>query len=116
LGTGWLYWKEGRPEWQTMVFSTVCFSQLFHVMAIRSGRISVFRAGIFSNRPLLAAVLLSSVLLFAVIYAPFLSESFKTVPLAAVDFAVSFVLGSVIFWAVEFEKWNSRRKAERVDR
>jgi Ca2+-transporting ATPase len=110
LGIGYLYWKMERPEWQTMIFNTICLSQLCHVMAIRSGRDSLFRMGIGSNKPLLWAVLLSFALLLAVIYAPFLSQVFKTTALSPADFAISFILSTSIFWAVEFEKLLVRRR------
>jgi Ca2+-transporting ATPase len=42
---------------QTMVFTTLTFAQMAHVLAIRSEVDSLWRLGLWSNRPLLAAVL-----------------------------------------------------------
>lgn len=39
-----------------MVYAALCFSQLAHILAIRSERESLFREGLLSNRPPLAAV------------------------------------------------------------
>src|SRR5690606_23969172 len=39
----------GLEHWQTMVFTVLCFSQLWHVMAIRSEKRSLFKLGLFSN-------------------------------------------------------------------
>ncbi len=50
---------QGDTHWQTMVFTTLCLLQLGHVMAIRSERESLFKQGLFSNKPLLASVLLT---------------------------------------------------------
>ena len=44
------------PAWQTMVISVIAFSQLAHVLAIRSETESLLKQGLFSNRPLLGAV------------------------------------------------------------
>ncbi|MBI2271434.1 MAG: cation-translocating P-type ATPase [Bacteroidetes bacterium] len=45
-----------NSHWQTMAFSVLCFSQLGHVMAIRSEGVSIFKIGVFSNKPLLGAL------------------------------------------------------------
>jgi Ca2+-transporting ATPase len=39
LGTQTWAIKHSIPHWQTIVFTTLCFSQMGHVMAIRSQRI-----------------------------------------------------------------------------
>ncbi|MCS7220676.1 MAG: cation-translocating P-type ATPase [Anaerolineae bacterium] len=109
LGMGFWAWRTAHPTWQTMVFTTLTLSQMGHALAIRSGRDSLFRIGLLSNRPLLGAVLLTFVLQLAVIYVPFLQGIFKTVALPASDLAISLVLSTVVFWGVELEKWLLRR-------
>ncbi len=96
-------------HWQTMTFTTLTFAQLAHVMAIRAGNESLFTAGIFSNLPLLGAVILMMLLQLAVIYTPFLQPIFRTEALSAADLGFCFVLAGVIFFAVEAEKWLVRR-------
>jgi Ca2+-transporting ATPase len=76
LGVGFKYWRENDPAWQTIVFSTVTLSQMANVLAVRSERQSVFQIGLFSNKPLLGAVLLTFFLQLALIYVPFLRGSF----------------------------------------
>ena len=49
----------GSDRWQTMVFTVLTLCQLYHVMAIRSERESLFTIGFASNLPLLGAVLLT---------------------------------------------------------
>jgi Ca2+-transporting ATPase len=110
LLTGFWYWRSSAIEWQTMIFVTLTFAQMAHVMAIRSERYSLFTIGVLSNKALLGAVLSTSVLQVAVIYVPFLNDLFKTVPLSAEKLAYCLVLSSLIFWIVELEKLVMRRR------
>jgi Ca2+-transporting ATPase len=93
-----------------MVFTVLCFTQLAHVLAIRSERASLFTQGLFSNRLLLGAVLLTFLLQLATIYVPFLNGIFRTAPLSAGELALTVGIASVVFWAVEGEKWLRRRR------
>jgi Ca2+-transporting ATPase len=97
-------------HWQTMVFTVLSFSQMGHVLAIRSESRSLFRQGLFSNIPLLGAVALTFVLQLATIYIPFLNPIFKTAPLTFNELLATLAASSVVFWAVEIEKVFFRRK------
>jgi Ca2+-transporting ATPase len=77
LGVGWWAWSADKSYWQTMVFTTLTLSQMGNALAIRSGRDSIFKIGLFSNKPLLGAVLLTFILQLAVVYLPFMQELFK---------------------------------------
>ena len=66
------------PYAQTMAFTTVVLYSLFVVFNARSDKQSVF-VGLFSNKWLWEAVLLSFLLQVAVIYVPFLQQAFSTV-------------------------------------
>jgi len=112
LSVGYVYWRANDPKWQTMVFTTITLSQMAHVMAIRSERLSLFRIGVLSNRPLAGAVALTVVLQLALVYVPFLQKIFKTADLPASDLFLSVAVPAVIFCAVEFEKWFVRRQPE----
>jgi Ca2+-transporting ATPase len=48
------YVHSGNDRWQTIVFTTLCFAQLGHVLAIRSERSSIVGAGFAGNPALLA--------------------------------------------------------------
>jgi Ca2+-transporting ATPase len=96
--------KTGHAHWQTMVFTVLCLTQLGHVLAIRSEKESLFRMGLFSNKYLLGAVLLTFVLQMATIYVPALNPVFRTEPLTTGELVITLVLSSVVFFAVECEK------------
>lgn len=100
----------GNPKWQTMVFTVLCISQMGHAMAIRSEWKSLFQQGVFSNRQLVGAVLLTFGLQMAVIYIPFLQEIFRTQALSLEELLICIGLSSIVFWAVEIEKWVKRYK------
>ncbi len=108
LTQAWAY-HSGVRHWQTMVFTVLALSQMGHVMAIRSERESLFRLGLFSNRPLIGAVVLTFALQLATIYVPALNPVFKTEALTAAELIASLVMSSVVFFAVETEKWLVRR-------
>lgn len=99
----------GSTHWQTMVFTVLTFSQLAHVLAIRSETQSLWQVGLFSNWPLLAAVLLTVALQLCVIYMPFLNPIFNTQPLTLYELLVCLCLPLIVFWAVELEKLLRRR-------
>ena len=96
-------------HWQTMVFTVLCLSQLGHALAIRSEKDSLFRIGITSNPLLLATVFGTMALQLATIYLPALNPVFKTEPLDWDELAICLLLSTVVFFAVEVEKWLVRR-------
>lgn len=100
----------GNPKWQTMVFTVLCISQMGHAMAIRSDWKSLFQQGVFSNKQLVGAVLLTLALQMAVIYVPFLQEIFRTQALTLEELLICVGLSSIVFWAVEVEKWIKRNR------
>jgi len=100
--------KTGNSHWQTMVFTVLCLTQLGHVLAIRSEKVSLFKMGLFSNKYLLGAVILTFIFQMATIYIPSLNPIFKTVPLTFNELIWTLVLSSIVFIAVEIEKLIKR--------
>jgi len=113
LAQAWALYGEAAnvdsSHWQTMVFTVLTLSQLGHVLAIRTEKDSLFSVGIFSNPMLLFAVLLTFTLQMATIYVPAFNSIFKTEPLSMHELALCLALSSVVFIAVEIEKWLIRR-------
>jgi len=94
---------------QTMAFTTLLFTSLFNVFNARSDERSAF-TGMFANRWLLGAVVLSLVLQAAVIYVPFLQRAFSTVSLDASDWLGCAVVASSVLWLRELSKVLGRAK------
>jgi P-type Ca2+ transporter type 2C len=92
---------------QTMAFTTLVFFSLFTVFASRSDERSAF-VGLFSNKWLWAAVLLSIVLQLAVVYVPFLQQAFSTAPLGAGDWLICVAVASSVLWVRELTKLVTR--------
>ncbi|UQD56500.1 cation-translocating P-type ATPase [Flavobacterium sp. K5-23] len=100
----------GISHWQTMAFTVLCFSQMGHILAIRSDKESLFKIGILSNKPLLGALALTIALQMMLIYTPFFNSVFKTQPLTIYELTITLLVSSIVFWAVEIEKWIYRLK------
>ncbi len=113
FGVGYWAWLGGNPAWGTMVFVTLTLSQLGHAMAVRSNRESLFRIGLRSNPLLLWAVVITLALQMAVVYFPPFQSFFQTVPLTPSDIVICLLASTVVFWAVEVEKWLYRRQDAR---
>jgi Ca2+-transporting ATPase len=109
LGMQWYAIEHSGSHWQTMAFTVLCFSQLGHVLAIRSDHRSAFRGGWLSNKPMLFALAFTAGLQMMVIYVPFFNEVFRTHPLTAAELGLTLAVSSVVFWAVEMEKLFKRK-------
>ncbi|MCK6561793.1 cation-translocating P-type ATPase [candidate division KSB1 bacterium] len=92
---------------QTMAFTTLMLFQIFNVFNARSDERSAF-AGLFSNKLLWVAVLLSLALQVAVIYTPFLQQTFSTVSLSRNDWLRCAAVASSVLWLRELGKLVTR--------
>jgi Ca2+-transporting ATPase len=110
LGFGYWYWLQDQPHWQTIVFTILTLSQLFHALAIRSERDSLFMIGLGSNKAMLGAVLLTFILQLAALYLAFFRGFLETMPLTLNELLLCLVASSAVLWAVEIEKWLGRRR------
>jgi Ca2+-transporting ATPase len=119
LGMGWYAWDlAGRPaggghdvevHWRTMLFTTLVLAQMGNALALRSNRASIFTIGFLSNLSMLGAIALTFVLQLALIYVPFLQGIFSTAALTGWELLISLGASSIIFFAVELDKWRRRR-------
>jgi Ca2+-transporting ATPase len=84
-------------------------AQMGNALAVRSERYPLWKIGLFSNRLLLGAVLLTLALQMAVVYLPFLQNVFRTMPLSAGDLAISLGCSVLVYFGVEVYKMISHR-------
>jgi Ca2+-transporting ATPase len=100
--------RVGDAHWQTMVFTVMCLLQLGHALAIRSERQSLFTQGLFTNKPLLFSVCATVLLQLGAVYVPTLNPVFRTQALGVPELCIVFGLSTVLFAAVELEKYLKR--------
>lgn len=105
----WWALATGSPNWQTMAFTSLTMCQMFVAFGIRSDREWLLTIGVFSNRHLAGAVLLTFLLQLVVIYVPFFNTVLKTQPLTLEELAISMLLPALVLLAVEAEKFPIRR-------
>lgn len=91
-------------HWQTMAFTVLCFSQMGLAMAFRS-KFSVFASGVFTNWRMIGAISGTFILQLMLIYVPQLNIVFKTQPLSLKELLITIAVSSIVFWAVEAEKY-----------
>ncbi len=113
LGVGYAYWlNDPDGPWQTMAFTTLTLAQMGNALAIRSNIDSIFTIGLFSNKLMVTAVLVTFILQLALIYVPFLQGFFSTEALSLQNLLVALVASSTIFIMVEVSKWVRRQRGE----
>jgi Ca2+-transporting ATPase len=96
----------------TMAFVTLSASELVRAYTARSERASLFRLGVFSNKYMQYAVVVSLLLLLAVVYVPFLQPIFDTVPLGLREWSVILPLLLVPSVAAEVTKLVIREEEQ----
>ncbi len=104
LALGLWYFKQDHAHWQTMLFNTLAFAQIWQALGTRSGADSLFRAGLFSNPVLLGLVCSVALLQGLAMYLPFLQRYLQTSPLSLTELALSCGLSFVVFVYAECEK------------
>ena len=75
---------------RTMSFVVLAAAQLFYSLSMRSPIKSIFQVGLFTNKPLLFAIVAGLFLQLVVISVPFLAKAFKVQPLSALDWGIVF--------------------------
>jgi Ca2+-transporting ATPase len=109
------FFRAGDPQWQTVLFTTLVFSQIAVAVAARSESFSIFKIGFFTNRAMVLAVVLTVVLQLGVIYLPVAQSIFDTTALSAAELALCVGLGLVVFvvveiWKVVFHRRHASQK------
>ena len=101
--------KEGLGRARTAAFVVLSCTQLFHAFNCRSMSESIFKLGIFTNKKLVAAALISFFLQMVVVYIPFLQVIFKTQALGVFDWLLVVMISSLPLWAMEIAKLINKK-------
>jgi Ca2+-transporting ATPase len=104
LGLGSWFYFTGRPEWQTMIFTSLAFMQVFQALASRSNKESLFKMGVLSNPLLAGMAALVVIMQLMVLYIPILSYFFEVIPLSGCDLSIAAGTGMIVFVVMELEK------------
>jgi Ca2+-transporting ATPase len=108
IGVGLVAFRDGDPHWQTLLFTTLVFGQLAVGLGVRSERSALWTIGLFSNRAMLGAVLLTVGLQLAVVYVPLFQTIFGTTSMPIADLIIAALAGLSMLIAVEAWKWGLR--------
>ncbi len=106
-----LYYYRQDPSgpWQTMIFTTLVLAQMGNALALRAHKESVFTIGLFTNKLMLLAIVVTVLLQLLLLYTELGQRFFETMPLSPTDLAIGFGASAIVFVAVEIEKWLMRR-------
>ncbi len=114
IGIGALFFQAfaiaNNFPWQTMIFTGLVLGRMAVVMGVRSETDSLLKIGIFSNKPLLGAILLTFALQLAVVYIPFLNPIFYTKPLTLNELLLTMIFSMGVLLIIEIEKFYKRIK------
>ncbi len=110
LALGALYLDPTQPHnntWQTIIFTTLGFTQIGHALGLRATGRSPFS---LTSNPLMTAVTLATIgLQLFVIYVPFMKQFFGLTPLSLPDLAIAIAAGSLTFVGVQIENRFRKR-------
>jgi Ca2+-transporting ATPase len=95
---------QGVEHARTMTFCTLVLAQLFHAFTCRSERYSLFRIGVWTNRALVGAIIVSAILQIGIVMIPWGREIFRVAPLGAPQWLVTLGLGLLPWLAIELQK------------
>lgn len=108
-GTGTLY-RMGT----TMTLAAIVCTQVGVVFNCRTERISIFKAGLSTNRMVLIGIACELTLLCVLIYTPFLHELFNTAPLGLREWAALLVCAPTMLLIDETRKAFLRNRGQRA--
>ncbi len=115
---GWQYGMPLQPDGElpgyylyalTMSFTTLIMFQKFLAISFRSER-PIHRVGLFSNRKMILALLITFTLQLMIIYIPYFNPIFNTVPLSLADWVIIVGVSVTAALAHEAQKILKMRK------
>ena len=104
IGIGAFYFFKGSDAWQTMIFLTIAFCQVWQVLAVRTERDLSIGKSLFGNKTLISMVSVVILLQIAALYIPYLQSFLQLKSIGFIDLSVAFFSGIVLFIVVEIMK------------
>lgn len=95
---------EGIEKARSAAFIMMAFTQLYNVLNMRSLRLSVFSIGIFSNRWINLALVVSIIIQVMIIEVPFFERLFQFDPISFAEFTILALIASSVLWMGEAYK------------
>ena len=90
---------------QTAVFTTLCFVQLGNALSVRSTYYSMFSSGLFQNRKMWAAIIITVILQLLIVYVSFSHSIFKTTSLSWNIMVVILIVTAISVLGIELLKY-----------
>jgi len=97
---------------QTVAFLAISMSEMYQAFASRSIRYPSFKVGLFKNKYLVKAVLISVLVTVGTIYIPFMQDIFNTTPIPWLEFLGIVALSSIGFIYLEIAKGIKAKASE----
>ncbi|MBF2099427.1 MAG: cation-translocating P-type ATPase [Gloeomargaritaceae cyanobacterium C42_A2020_066] len=95
---------DGGERWRTIVFTTLCLSQMGHALAVRSDYRLTLNTPLWSNPFVFWAISLTTVLQLMLIYVPPLRDFFGTRWISPIELMVCIGFSLLMFVWIEAEK------------
>jgi len=92
-----------------MTFAGIVLAQSANLFACRSGRVSIRKIGVFSNRWIWFGIASQFLILSAIVYLPILQEIFGTYPLTIENWSLILVLAPLPLIAEEVRRHLTSR-------
>lgn len=92
----------------TMTLSGIVATQIGNVFACRTERESVFKVGFLSNRLVLLGIVSELLIIFVLVYTPFLQRIFGLAPIGLKEWGFLFAFTPILFFMEEGRKWIVR--------
>lgn len=103
------YLPDGENKARSAAFIIMAFSQLYNIFNMRSLKLSVFSIGLFSNKYINIALVVSVVIQIMLVEVPFFEKLFQFDYIPPTEFLVLGLSSSLVLWFGELYKMYRRR-------
>lgn len=104
----WALETRGLEEARNLAFTTLVFSELFRAFGARSAKRMLWEIGLFTNKRLLAVIVISALLQIGIHHVGALQQLLHIGPLSLLDCVMTLLIGLVPLVCIEM--WKLRRQ------